>query len=49
LTGEAGGPELDHAVPAIERGADLPASSGLAPIAGCGERVRMFLDALDRA
>ncbi len=34
LTGEAGGPELDLAVPAIERGAELPAEAGLAPIAG---------------
>ena len=28
LTGEGGGPELDLAVPAIERGAALPATRG---------------------
>ena len=33
LTGEAGGPELDLAVPAIDRGAELPPSAGVAPIA----------------
>jgi glutamyl/glutaminyl-tRNA synthetase len=42
LTGEAGGPELDLAVPAIERGAELPASAGLAPIIGCRERAAAF-------
>ena len=48
LTGEAGGPELDQAVPAIDRGATLPASSGLAPIAGCAERAGMFEAILER-
>jgi nondiscriminating glutamyl-tRNA synthetase len=38
LTGEAGGPELDLAVPAIDRGAELPVSAGLSPIVGCRER-----------
>jgi glutamyl-tRNA synthetase/nondiscriminating glutamyl-tRNA synthetase len=38
LTGEAGGPELDLAVPAIERGAALPAGCGVAPVVGCRER-----------
>jgi glutamyl-tRNA synthetase/nondiscriminating glutamyl-tRNA synthetase len=38
LTGEAGGPELDLAVPAIDRGAELPPSAGVAPIVGCRER-----------
>jgi len=46
LTGEAGGPELDLAVPAIERGAELPSDSGLAPILGCRERARLFAEAL---
>ena len=38
LTGEGSGMELDIAVPAIERAADLPPGSGLAPVAGCRER-----------
>jgi glutamyl-tRNA synthetase/nondiscriminating glutamyl-tRNA synthetase len=42
LTGEAGGPELDQAVPAIDRGAQLPPSSGLAQILGCRERATEF-------
>jgi nondiscriminating glutamyl-tRNA synthetase len=45
LTGEGGGPELDLAVPAIDRGAALHPSVGLAPITGCQERARMFADA----
>jgi glutamyl-tRNA synthetase/nondiscriminating glutamyl-tRNA synthetase len=46
LTGETGGPELDLAVPAIERGADLPRSAGVAPIAGARERAAAFADAV---
>ncbi len=46
LTGAAGGPELDLAVPAIERGADLPEAAGLAPIMGCRERAAAFAAAL---
>ena len=42
LTGEAGGPELDVAVPAIDRGAELARSSGVALILGCRERAEMF-------
>jgi glutamyl/glutaminyl-tRNA synthetase len=42
LTGESGGPELDLAVPAIERGAELPPSAGVAPILGARERAEMF-------
>ena len=34
LTGKADGPELDLVVPAIDRGAELPASAGLPPIIG---------------
>jgi glutamyl/glutaminyl-tRNA synthetase len=45
LTGAAGGPELDQAVPAIDRGAELPASAGLAPILGCRERAAAFAEA----
>jgi glutamyl-tRNA synthetase/nondiscriminating glutamyl-tRNA synthetase len=42
LTGEGAGPELDLAVPAIERGAVLSDSAGLAPILGCRERAVAF-------
>ena len=42
LTGEAGGPELDLAVPAIDRGAELPRTAGVAPMIGCRERAEMF-------
>ena len=38
LTGAAEGPELDLIVPAIDRAADLPADSGLAPVPSCQER-----------
>jgi hypothetical protein len=40
LTGDDSGPELDLAVPAIERGAQLDASAGLAPVLSCLERAR---------
>ena len=46
LTGEGSGMELDHAVPAIERGADLV--DGLSPIAGARERAAAFAAALAR-
>jgi nondiscriminating glutamyl-tRNA synthetase len=42
LTGEGAGPELDLAVPAIERGAALSGGAGLAPIVGCRERAVAF-------
>jgi nondiscriminating glutamyl-tRNA synthetase len=48
LTGEAGGPELDLAVPAIDRGAELPAECGLAPVMGCRERAARFAEYLER-
>jgi nondiscriminating glutamyl-tRNA synthetase len=47
LTGEGGGPELDLAVPAIERGAILPADAGLARIIGCRDRAGAFARALE--
>jgi glutamyl-tRNA synthetase/nondiscriminating glutamyl-tRNA synthetase len=47
LTGEGGGPELDLAVPAIERGAALPQHAGFAPVLGCQERARLFARAVD--
>ncbi|MEO7190082.1 MAG: glutamate--tRNA ligase [Vicinamibacterales bacterium] len=40
LTGAESGPELDQAVPAIDRGAALGASAGLRPILSCQERAR---------
>jgi len=46
LTGEGGGPELDLAVPAIERGAMLPADAGLARIIGCRDRADGFARAI---
>ena len=46
VTGEADGPELDLAVPAIDVGAGLPPEAGLAGIAGCRERAASLADAL---
>jgi glutamyl-tRNA synthetase/nondiscriminating glutamyl-tRNA synthetase len=46
LTGEAGGPELDLAVPAIDRGAELPRAAGVALVLGCRERADMFARSL---
>jgi nondiscriminating glutamyl-tRNA synthetase len=46
LTGEGGGPELDLAVPAIERGAALPADSGLARVVNCRDRAAAFAAAV---
>ena len=42
LTGDGAGPELDLAVPAIDRGAGLPASAGVAPVVSCRERAAAF-------
>ncbi|HVL68881.1 MAG TPA: glutamate--tRNA ligase [Vicinamibacterales bacterium] len=44
LTGESGGPELDLAVPAIDRGAQLPPQAKVARIMSCGERARAFAE-----
>ena len=46
LTGSDGGPELDLAVPAIDRGAALPAGAGIAKIASCRERAQAFAKAV---
>jgi glutamyl-tRNA synthetase/nondiscriminating glutamyl-tRNA synthetase len=48
LTGEGGGPELDLAVPAIERGALLPAGAGVATILSCQQRARAFAENIHR-
>jgi hypothetical protein len=49
LTARAAGPELDLAVPAIDRGAALPPAAGIPPILGCRERAAAFVRALDAA
>lgn len=46
LTGRAEGPELDLALPAIDRGAELPHDAGLPMILGCRERAAAFVQAL---
>jgi nondiscriminating glutamyl-tRNA synthetase len=48
LTGEGAGPELDLAVPAIERGAAVPSSAGVAAILGCRERAVAFAKEITR-
>lgn len=40
LTGEPSGPELDLAIPAIDRGAGLSVTAGVAPILSCRLRAR---------
>jgi glutamyl-tRNA synthetase/nondiscriminating glutamyl-tRNA synthetase len=42
LTGDVAGPELDLAVPAIDRGAALDPSVGIKAIVGCRERAAAF-------
>jgi nondiscriminating glutamyl-tRNA synthetase len=46
LTGEGGGPELDLAVPAIDRGAGLPGGAGVAPIVANRDRALAFAQAI---
>ncbi len=46
LTGAGDGPELDLLVPAVERGAELDRSTGIAPIIGARERAQAFARAL---
>jgi nondiscriminating glutamyl-tRNA synthetase len=46
LTGEGGGPELDVAVPAIDRGATLPPQAGVGKIASTRERADAFARAI---
>src|SRR5436190_16680768 len=46
LTGRPEGPELDLAVPAIDRGADLPPDAGIPKVLGCRERAAAFVRAL---
>jgi glutamyl-tRNA synthetase len=49
LTGRPEGPELDLAVPAIDRGAHLPRDAGMPRIMSCRERAAAFADALAAA
>jgi nondiscriminating glutamyl-tRNA synthetase len=42
LTGDPAGPELDLAIPAIERGASVGPDAGVKPILGCRERAEIF-------
>ena len=49
LTGEGGGPELDLAVPAIDRGAQLSQEAGLAKILSARERAKAFAAAIGPA
>ena len=49
LTGEGGGPELDLAVPAIDRGAQLSSEAGLAKIISSRERAKAFAAAIGPA
>jgi glutamyl-tRNA synthetase/nondiscriminating glutamyl-tRNA synthetase len=49
LTGRAAGPELDLAVPAIDRGAELSPGAGIPSIVGCRERAAEFVRALEEA
>jgi glutamyl-tRNA synthetase/nondiscriminating glutamyl-tRNA synthetase len=46
LTGSDGGPELDLAVPAIDRGAALTPGAGVRKIVGCRERAQLFAKAI---
>src|SRR5438093_944141 len=46
LTGRAEGPELDLAIPTIDRGADLPPDAGVPKVLGCRERAAAFDRAL---
>jgi len=48
LTGRSEGPELDLAVPAIDRGAQLPKSAGLPAILSNRDRAAAFVTALKR-
>jgi glutamyl-tRNA synthetase/nondiscriminating glutamyl-tRNA synthetase len=47
LTAEGSGPELDLAVPAIDRGAALPPGSGIPPIVSCADRLRAIARLLE--
>jgi nondiscriminating glutamyl-tRNA synthetase len=47
LTAAQSGPELDLAVPAIDRGASLPRGSGVAPLLSAAARARRVVELID--
>ncbi len=47
LTARAEGPELDLAVPAIDRGAELGPGAGIPRVVGCRERAAAFVRAVE--
>jgi glutamyl-tRNA synthetase/nondiscriminating glutamyl-tRNA synthetase len=47
LTAAESGPELDLAVPAIDRGAALPVEAGLTAVVSCAERLRRVAERLN--
>jgi nondiscriminating glutamyl-tRNA synthetase len=49
LTAAESGPELDLAVPAIDRGAALAPDAGVSRVASCAERARLVADELSRS
>jgi glutamyl-tRNA synthetase/nondiscriminating glutamyl-tRNA synthetase len=46
LTGADSGPELDLAIPSIDRGASLSRENGVGPVVSCRDRARAVADAL---
>ena len=48
LTGEGAGPELDLAVPAIERGSALSSNAAVAPVLNCRARAVAFAAEISR-
>jgi glutamyl-tRNA synthetase/nondiscriminating glutamyl-tRNA synthetase len=46
ITGAESGPELDLAIPAIDRGAGLPPGAGVVTIPSCAERLRRVAELL---
>ena len=46
VTAAESGPELDLAIPAIDRAAALPSGSGIASIVACKERARLVAKAI---
>jgi hypothetical protein len=47
LTAADSGPELDLAVPAIDRGAAIGSGAGLAPVLSCAERAKQVAKLID--
>ena len=47
LTAADSGPELDLAVPAIDRGAAIESGAGIGPVLSCAERAKQVVKLLD--